>query len=203
LSHRLLTHLRHSNGKNGTDWEQLCVAHTAKPQFLFELSDETVRLRLLATSDKDQSSWQWNGHEWQNSHHDLTNGKPEILDDPRLEAVQGILAAIRRDDLRACDVISRLRELLGNHAMRRQPVDLGETVAEALQILAAEARRRGVGVTLARSPAPVVEADRVQVQQVVVNLVLNALDAVTSTSWRPPCDSPGSSRSRSPRTASS
>lgn len=84
LSHRLLTHLRRTNGK-GTDWEQLCVAHTARPQFIFELSDETVRLRLMATSERDGSSWQWNGHEWQSSavHQ---NGKPEILDDLRLEA---------------------------------------------------------------------------------------------------------------------
>jgi hypothetical protein len=33
--------------------------------FIFELSDETVRLRLLATSERDHSTWQWNGHEWQ------------------------------------------------------------------------------------------------------------------------------------------
>lgn len=91
LSHRLLTHLRRSNSHNGTDWEQLCVAHTGVPQFVFELNEETVRLRLMATSDRDQSSWQWNGHEWQHGEHTQSsngqgNGKPEILDDPRLEA---------------------------------------------------------------------------------------------------------------------
>src|SRR5262249_20800318 len=59
LSHRLLTHLRRSNARNGADWEQLCVAHTAKPQFIFELSDETVRLRLLAMSERDRSTCQW------------------------------------------------------------------------------------------------------------------------------------------------
>jgi hypothetical protein len=99
LSHRLLTHLRRSNGKNGTDWEQLCVAHTAVPQFIFELSDETVRLRLMARSDRDESEWQWNGHEWQKSHqagkHSKNgNGKPEILDDPRLEAATDWLRQI-------------------------------------------------------------------------------------------------------------
>lgn len=87
LSHRLLTYLRRSNLKNGTDWEQLCVTHTAVPQFLFELSEEAVRLRLMATSDKDKSSWQWNGHDWQpGSESHPKNGKPEVLDDPRLEA---------------------------------------------------------------------------------------------------------------------
>src|SRR5205823_6161997 len=64
--------------------------------------DETVRLRLLAKSLRDQSVWFWNGHEWQRDlerrasarHVDGNQlaermlgapGKPEILDDPRLE----------------------------------------------------------------------------------------------------------------------
>jgi hypothetical protein len=88
LSHRLLTHLRKSQSNHGVDWEQLCVAHPAKPQFIFELLDETVRLRLLAKSQRDQSLWSWNGHEWQ-LHEPRkvrpTGNKPELLDDPRLE----------------------------------------------------------------------------------------------------------------------
>jgi hypothetical protein len=88
LSHRLLMHLRKAQASQGVDWEQLCVAHTAKPQFIFELLDETVRLRLLAKSQRDQSMWLWSGHEWQL--HDAKKprppgNKPEILDDPRLE----------------------------------------------------------------------------------------------------------------------
>ena len=65
LSHRLLTHLRKTGSRNGADWENLCLAHTAKPQFTFELEDDTVRVRLLANSDRDRSCWQWNGLEWQ------------------------------------------------------------------------------------------------------------------------------------------
>jgi len=86
LSHRLLTHLRKNGSNNGADWEQLCLAHTAVPQFIFELSDDTVRLRLLARSERDQTVWQWNGHEWQfNGPAKRPTDKPEILDDPRLE----------------------------------------------------------------------------------------------------------------------
>jgi hypothetical protein len=59
LTHRLLMHLRKTQASQGVDWEQLCVAHTAKPQFIFELLDETVRLRLLAKSQRDQSTWLW------------------------------------------------------------------------------------------------------------------------------------------------
>ncbi len=53
---------------------------------MFELLDETVRLRLLAKSLRDQSVWFWNGHEWAPNDRKPHNGdKPEILDDPRLE----------------------------------------------------------------------------------------------------------------------
>jgi hypothetical protein len=88
LSHRLLLYLRQTQSNHGVDWDQLCVAHAAKPQFVFELLDETVRLRLLAKSQRDQSLWVWTGHEWQM--HETrkpraAGAKPEILDDPRLE----------------------------------------------------------------------------------------------------------------------
>src|SRR4029453_18164115 len=67
-------------------WESLCVTHRARPQFIFELNEELVRLRLLAVSERDKGTWQWNGHE---GVHSLKKprppGKPEILDDDRLE----------------------------------------------------------------------------------------------------------------------
>jgi hypothetical protein len=86
LSHRLLTHLRRSQSAHGVDWESLCVAHPATPQFVFELMDDTVRLRLIAKSLRDQSVWFWNGHEWQiNETKKRPTDKPEVLDDPRLE----------------------------------------------------------------------------------------------------------------------
>jgi hypothetical protein len=85
LSHRLLVHLRRSQLTPGVDWNQLCVAHPAKPQFVFELLDETVRLRLLATSDHDHSVWFWNGREWLPNEPRRTGDKPEMLDDQRLD----------------------------------------------------------------------------------------------------------------------
>ncbi|MDB6112290.1 MAG: Non-specific serine/threonine protein kinase, partial [Pedosphaera sp.] len=88
LSHRLLKQLRKARSVAGVDWEQLCVAHPAVPQFVFELLDDTVRLRLLARSERDHSVWIWNGHEWQpNEPRKNHYEKPEILDDPRLEPV--------------------------------------------------------------------------------------------------------------------
>ncbi|MCL4790204.1 MAG: DEAD/DEAH box helicase, partial [Verrucomicrobia bacterium] len=55
--------------------------------FVFELLDETVRLRLLARSQRDQSLWSWTGQEWLPQDRRRRPGdKPEILDDARLEA---------------------------------------------------------------------------------------------------------------------
>ncbi|MSU62775.1 MAG: DEAD/DEAH box helicase [Pedosphaera sp.] len=86
LSHRLLTQLRKNGSSDRREWEQLCVAHAAIPQFVFELSDDTVRLRLLARSESDQSIWQWNGHDWQlMDPPDHPPERPEILDDSRLD----------------------------------------------------------------------------------------------------------------------
>ena len=86
LSHRLLTHLRRTPSNHGVDWDSLCVTHQARPRFVFELLDGTVRLRLLAMSRRDESLWMWNGHEWQRHETSkLVAGKPELLDDPRLE----------------------------------------------------------------------------------------------------------------------
>ena len=90
LTHRMLTKLRKTQPRSGVDWDQLCVAHTACPRYLFELDDDVVRLRLLAKSDKDGSLWRWTGHEWQIEEPLLRpTQKPELLDDTRLEeAVQ-------------------------------------------------------------------------------------------------------------------
>lgn len=86
LSHRLLMHLRRTQSNHGVDWEQLCVAHKAVPQFVLELLDDTVRLRLLAKSSRDNSVWYWTGQEWRPSDNKKRpTDKPEILDDARIE----------------------------------------------------------------------------------------------------------------------
>ena len=85
LSTRMRTQLRRTQA-NGVNWEQLCLAHTGKPQFVFELSDETVRLHLRATSERDGSEWHWTGQEWQLDTPRVSDAdKPHILEDARLE----------------------------------------------------------------------------------------------------------------------
>jgi hypothetical protein len=76
LSYRLRTHLRKTKSASGIDWEQLCIAHKAVPQFVFELNEETVRLRLRAQSERDQSAWCWTGQEWQRDTAQTTLPRP-------------------------------------------------------------------------------------------------------------------------------
>lgn len=89
-----------------------------------------------------------------------------------------ILADIKRDDLRASDVIKRLRALLARHETERRSIDLNRVVEDAAAILRHEAGRRGVAIEYAldASPADVI-GDAVQLQQVIINLILNAFDA--------------------------
>ena len=90
-----------------------------------------------------------------------------------------ILADIRRDDLRASEVIRRLRALLEKHQVEHKRFDLNEAVGDVESILRAEARRRGAVLEiLLPLPAVTMVGDRIQIQQVLINLVLNALEAV-------------------------
>ena len=97
----------------------------------------------------------------------------------RREELRAILAHIRRDDLRASEVIQRLRDLLGKQKFERTEFDLNEVVSDLESIMRAEARRRDIVLEIRRAPATVaIMGDRIQIQQVLINLVLNAMDAV-------------------------
>ena len=101
-------------------------------------------------------------------------------DPPDIERAERILANIRRDNQRAADIISHLRGLLKKRdATELQEFDLNEAVRDALQILRPEALKRGVALDAheAKSPLPV-RADPIHLQQVILNLAVNGMDAM-------------------------
>ena len=96
----------------------------------------------------------------------------------RRDELRAILADIRQDNLRASEVIRRLRALLAKQPLDWHPFDLNDAVRELEPVLRAEARRRGVALDLRlAATATVLVGDRVQIQQVLLNLALNAMDA--------------------------
>jgi signal transduction histidine kinase len=100
----------------------------------------------------------------------------------RLDEVRRILADIRKDDLRASEVIRRMRELLRKRPLERRPLDLNEVAASVLQLLGADAVRRGVGLDTGFAPdLPPVLGDRIHLQQVLLNLLLNGMEAMVET----------------------
>ncbi|WP_456635780.1 sensor histidine kinase [Bradyrhizobium sp. USDA 10063] len=99
---------------------------------------------------------------------------------PDLGEIREILADIRRDDQRASEVIRRLRSMLKREPIEVEEIKLNETIAEAVGIVSALAEGRAV--MLKYVPASMmlrVKGDTIQLQQVVLNLVMNAIDSVS------------------------
>jgi signal transduction histidine kinase len=103
-------------------------------------------------------------------------------DPPNVGRIEAILAAIRRDDERAMDIIRRLRGLFRKSTeIELQDLDLNDAIRAALDILAPEATKRGVELSVDQSQAALpVRADHTQLEQVILNLALNGMDAVQS-----------------------
>jgi len=101
------------------------------------------------------------------------------------EALEG-LRDIVRDGKRAGEVIARIRAMTKRAATPKERLDLNEVVREVLVLVRDEAKKRAVSILteFADGLAPVM-GDRVQLQQVVLNLVMNAMEAMSSVSGRP------------------
>ena len=98
---------------------------------------------------------------------------------PNLDDIKEILADIRRDDLRASEVIRRLRSVLKKTPFEIANVDLNETVGEAVRILGAVTDGRHIALKYAPSANVLrVKGDSIQLQQVILNLIINATDAI-------------------------
>jgi PAS domain S-box-containing protein len=101
-------------------------------------------------------------------------------DPPDVDQVHAALEDIIRNDKRAGSVIDRLRALLKKGYSPAQSIDMNDVVREVLELAHSELISRRVSVTSTLMPAiPKIDGDRVQLQQVVLNLVLNACEAMS------------------------
>ena len=99
------------------------------------------------------------------------NASPELL----VSTLDSCAAQAQR----AGDIIRRMRTLVRRDQGTRLPVDLNAIVCDVVTLLEGEGRRKNVQVTIdVAERLPAVRADRVQIEQVVLNLVLNAMEAI-------------------------
>jgi PAS domain S-box-containing protein len=93
--------------------------------------------------------------------------------------IERAVTQIAAEGMRAGEIIRGIREFVRQGAARREPADVNHLVRHAAHLLEAEARGHGIPLRLALDAAlPAVEVDRIQVEQVVLNLLRNAIDAI-------------------------
>jgi PAS domain S-box-containing protein len=100
-------------------------------------------------------------------------------DEPDVEEARAAATRIVQDGTRPAQIISRVRLLFKKGAPQRELVEVNEVIQEMIILLRSEAARHNILVqTEMEADLPVVMADRVQLQQVLMNLMLNAIDAM-------------------------
>jgi C4-dicarboxylate-specific signal transduction histidine kinase len=105
---------------------------------------------------------------------------------PDLDEARDAVAETVREADRACKVIARIRDLLSKRPLQHLRVDIKQIVLEVLALTASELREAGVKVqTDLVSDLPTLHGDHVQLQQVMLNLVMNAIDAMSNITDRP------------------
>lgn len=106
----------------------------------------------------------------------------EILlanDPPDIVQLREIIADIRNDDKRAGDIISHLRKFLRKSEIQLHHIDINRVIDDVRQIIEPEAAKRGIEIEANQVTRPLaVRADRVHLQQVLLNLALNGMDAM-------------------------
>jgi len=114
---------------------------------------------------------------------------------PPLDELRKILADIRNDDVRAGEIIHHIRLLMRKRALKRGSLDVNELSAEVVRLMETEVQRRNVSLNTEFTAAPAtIFGDRVHLQQVLMNLILNGMEAMA--------DMPAAERRLYVRTAS-
>jgi C4-dicarboxylate-specific signal transduction histidine kinase len=102
---------------------------------------------------------------------------------PNLNEVRQILGQITDDSKRAGDVIGRIRALIKKAPPRKEGLEINEAILEVIALTRWEVVQNGVSVrTQLAEGLPFIQADRVQLQQVILNLIINAVEAMSGAS---------------------
>jgi PAS domain S-box-containing protein len=102
---------------------------------------------------------------------------------PDLEEVRQALGRIVNNGARAGDVIGRIRDLVRKAPPRKDGLEINEAIREVIALTRGEAVKNGVSVqTQLAQGLPLIQGDRVQLQQVILNLIINAVEAMSAAS---------------------
>jgi len=105
---------------------------------------------------------------------------------PDLDEVREAVESIIKDGKRAGEVIRRVRGLAHKTATQKTPLDVNDVVREVVALVEHELLSRRVSLRMELTPAlPAVLADRVQLQQVIINLMMNGIEAMQAVTDRP------------------
>ena len=144
------------------------LAHTNRVSILGELAasiSHELKQPIAAAMANAQASLRW-----------LNRDQPDL--DQARRATEGIV----KDEVRAADIIDRLQSLYKKTPPHREPVDAVEVIGEMVLLLRGEANGYAVSIrTDLAADLPKITADRVQVQQVLMNLMLNGIEAMKET----------------------
>jgi PAS domain S-box-containing protein len=147
---------------------QADLAHTNRISMLGELAasiSHELKQPIAAAMANAQASLRWLNRE-----------------QPDLEGARRSAEAIVKDEARAADIIDRLRSLYKKAPPHREPVDVDEIIGEMVLLLRSEANEYAVSIrTDLAADLPKITADRVQMQQVLMNLMLNGIEAMKET----------------------
>jgi PAS domain S-box-containing protein len=106
-------------------------------------------------------------------------------DQPDLEKARTAASRTAQDGRRASEIINRVRLLFEKHPLQREVVDLNEIIREMMRLLHSEATQFAVSLrTELAADLPQVMGDRVQLQQVLMNLIMNSIDAMKDVEGR-------------------
>jgi C4-dicarboxylate-specific signal transduction histidine kinase len=102
---------------------------------------------------------------------------------PDLEEVRQALAQIVRDGIRAGDVVDGIRGLIKKAPPRKECLDVNAGIREVIELTRGELMKNGISVQADLADGlPLIEGDRVQLQQVILNLIMNAVEAMSGAS---------------------
>jgi PAS domain S-box-containing protein len=148
---------------------QMALAHANRVMTMGQLTASIaheVNQPIAATVTNAEAALRWLG------------GHP-----PDLEEVRQALDAIIKDGNRAGDVIGRIRALIKKVPPRHDQLDVNEAILEVIEVTRSELLRNGVSpqTELAKG-LPLIRGDRIQLQQIVLNLIMNAVEAMSDAS---------------------